>query len=65
MDLKCGGPLVLISGLKWFVLHVNDLGNISKQVKCLSYPDDTNIIVAGEDFQQTGDKVMQELTKFF
>lgn len=49
LDVLCGVPQGSILGPMLFILYINDLSNISNNIKFILFADDTNIFCTGKD----------------
>lgn len=48
--ISCGVPQGSVLGPKRFIMHINDICNVSKTVTLVLFADDTNILGGGGAF---------------
>ena len=49
LKICCGVPQGSVSGLKLFILYINDICNVSKNFKFILFADDTNMFYSNSD----------------
>ena len=63
MSVVCGVPQGSILGPKLFIMHINDICNVSNILKFVLFADDTNIFCSGKDINQLSKLLCIELDK--
>lgn len=63
LDIACGVPQGSVLGPKLFILHINEINNVSKVVQFVLFADDTNIFSESEILQQLMGKLPQNWIK--
>ena len=65
LNIICGVPEGSILGPILFIMHVNDLCNVSKLFESIMFADDTNILSSHENIKELFHVVNSELSKVF
>ena len=63
MSVVCGVPQGSILGPKLFIMHINDICNVSNILKFVLFADDTNIFCSGKYINQLSKLLCIELDK--
>ena len=62
-QIRCGVPQGSVLGPLLFLIYINDLGNVSKELFTIMFADDTNIFCSGTNLEQLENKLNNELLK--
>ena len=65
IQLSTGVPQGSILGSLLFILHINDIGNCSRDIELLLFADDTNIFLSDEDINFGMRKKVQSYNPFY
>ena len=57
-NITAGVPQGSILGPLLFILYVNDIHNVSKQISCIQYADDTTIYASGKHLSDVANMVL-------
>ena len=63
MTIRCGVPQGSILGPLLFILYVNDICNVSEQLKLILFADDTSVFMSNTDLNVLQQKFTTELNK--
>ena len=63
MTIRCGVPQGSILGPLLFILYVNDICNVSEQLKLILFADDTSVFMSNTDINVLQQKFTTELNK--
>lgn len=63
LSIACGVPQGSVLGPKLFILYINDMCEVSRQLKMVLFADDTNMFCSGKNLQSLLDLVSSELGK--
>lgn len=62
-NIERGLPQGSVLGPELFILYINDICEVSENIKCVLFADDTNFICSGDDLERLASNVQEELVQ--